>query len=176
MDSTSIYQEGIRLGPTKVVEGGMQRPDVTDLLGRNSRFSYPAIGDLGAQIACARTGQDRLAAIIERYGPETIAAARNEIFAQTERFERAAVAAIPDGVYYAEGCLDDDGNSTEPCWVRLSVEIRGDEMTIDLSADGRLQGGPGQLRRGAGDLRLPRRLQAPHQPAQPAERRRVSGR
>ena len=57
----SIYQEGIRLGPTKVVEGGMQRPDVTDLLGRNSRFSYPAIGDLGAQIACARTGQDRLA-------------------------------------------------------------------------------------------------------------------
>ena len=61
MDSTSIYQEGIRLGPTKVVEGGVQKPDVTDLLGRNSRFSYPAIGDLGAQIACARTGQDRLA-------------------------------------------------------------------------------------------------------------------
>ena len=47
----------------------------TDLLGRNSRFSYPAIGDLGAQIACARTGQDRLSAIVNRYGPETIAAA-----------------------------------------------------------------------------------------------------
>jgi N-methylhydantoinase B len=142
MDSTSIYQEGIRLGPTKVVEGGIQRPDVTDLLGRNSRFSYPAIGDLGAQIACARTGQDRLAAIIERYGPEAIAAARNQIFAQTERFERAAVAAIPDGVYYAEGCLDDDGNSTDPCWVRLSVEIRGDEMTIDLSQTDDSKGGP----------------------------------
>ena len=48
------------LGPTKVVEGGVQRPDVTDLLGRNSRFSYPAIGDLGAQIACARTGQQHV--------------------------------------------------------------------------------------------------------------------
>ena len=71
MDSTEIYQEGIRLGPTKVVEGACSGRDVIDLLGRNSRFSYPAIGDLGAQIACARTGQDRLAAIIDRYGPET---------------------------------------------------------------------------------------------------------
>ena len=39
MDSTEIYQEGIRLGPLKVVEGGVQRPDITDLLGRNSRVS-----------------------------------------------------------------------------------------------------------------------------------------
>ena len=36
-------------------------------------------------------------------------AARDEIFAQTERLERAAIAAIPDGVYAAEGCLDNDG-------------------------------------------------------------------
>ena len=35
MDSTEIYQEGLRLGPTKVVEGGRERRDVIDLLGRN---------------------------------------------------------------------------------------------------------------------------------------------
>jgi len=93
MDSTEIWQDGIRIPPLKVVEGGVQRPDVTDLLGRNSRFSYPAIGDLGAQIACVRTGQERLSAIIRRFGRETVDAAREEIFAQTERFERAAVAA-----------------------------------------------------------------------------------
>ena len=173
MNSTEIYQEGIRLGPMKVVEGGVQRADVTDLLGRNSRFSYPAIGDLGAQIACARTGQVRLRAIIDQYGAETIAAARDEIFAQTERLEREAVAAIPDGVYRAEGCLDDSGVSPEPCWVRLSVEVRGEEMTIDLSETRRHPARPGELRRGAGDLRLPRRLQAPDQPGQPAQRRRL---
>lgn len=142
MDSTSIFQEGIRIGPTKVVEGGVQRPDVTDLLGRNSRFSYPAIGDLGAQIACARTGQERLSAIFDRYGVETIAAAREEIFAQTERFERATVAAIADGIYRAEGCIDGDGVGGGPCWVRLSVEIRGDEMTIDLTESDDAQAGP----------------------------------
>jgi N-methylhydantoinase B len=142
MDSTEIFQEGIRLGPTKVVEGGVQRRDVTDLLGRNSRFGYPAIGDLGAQIACVRTGQRRLEAIVGKYGAEVIAAAREEIFAQTERYERAAVAAIPDGVYRAEGCLDNDGNGEERVWVRLAVEIRGDEMTIDLTQSDDARRGP----------------------------------
>lgn len=142
MDSTEIYQEGIRLGPTKVVEGGVQRRDVTDLLGRNSRFGYPAVGDLGAQIACVRTGQRRLEAIINRYGQGTIEAAREEIFAQTERFERAAVAAIPDGVYRAEGCLDNDGNTEGPVWVRLAVEIRGDTMRIDLTESDDARMGP----------------------------------
>jgi N-methylhydantoinase B len=137
MDSTEIYQEGLRLGPTKVVEGGRERRDIVDLLARNSRFSYPAIGDLNAQIACARTGERRLAAIIDRFGAETVAAARDEIFAQTERLEREAIGAIPDGVYEAEGALDNDGISDEPVPVRVRIEIAGGDMTIDLrkSAD-----------------------------------------
>src|SRR5438034_2016090 len=142
MDSTEIYQEGIRRGPTRVREGGLQRPDVTDLRGRNSRFSYPAVGDLGAQMACVRTGQRRLEAIVAKYGKGTILAARDEIFAQTERFEREAVEAIADGVYRAEGCLDNDGVGDEPCWVRLTVEISGDEMTIDLTESDDAKPGP----------------------------------
>ena len=104
MDSTEIFQEGIRLGPLKVVEGGVQRPDITDLLGRNSRFSHPAVGDLGRP---DRVRPDRRAAargdhrqVRDRHDPR----ARDEIFAQTERLERAAVAALPDGMYRAEGC------------------------------------------------------------------------
>jgi N-methylhydantoinase B len=137
MDSTEIYQEGLRLGPTKVVEGGLERRDIVDLLSRNSRFSYPAIGDLNAQIACTRTGERRLAAIIDRFGAETVAAARDEIFAQTERLEREAIGAIPDGVYEAEGALDNDGISDDPVPVRVRIEIAGGDMTIDLrkSAD-----------------------------------------
>ena len=142
MDSTEIYQEGIRLGPLKVVEAGRQRPDVTDLLGRNSRFGDPAVGDLGAQIACVRTGQRRLEAIVGKYGEDMLESARDEIFAQTERLERAAVGAIPDGVYRAEGCIDSDGTDDEPVWVRLTVEITGDEMTIDLSGSDDARSGP----------------------------------
>ena len=142
MDSTEIYQEGLRLGPTKVVEGGRERRDIVDLLARNSRFSYPAIGDLNAQIACARTGERRLSAIIDRFGTETVAAARDEIFAQTERLEREAIGAIPDGVYEAEGALDNDGVSDDPVPVRVRIEISGGDMTIDLRETADAAAGP----------------------------------
>ena len=142
MDSTEIYQEGLRLGPTKVVEGGRERRDVVDLLGRNSRFSYPAVGDLNAQIACARTGERRLSAIIERFGLETLAAARDEIFAQTERLERQAIGEIPDGVYEAEGALDNDGLSEAPVGVRVRIHIAGGDMSIDLRETDDAAAGP----------------------------------
>ncbi|HWE80470.1 MAG TPA: hydantoinase B/oxoprolinase family protein, partial [Gaiellaceae bacterium] len=142
MDSTEIYQEGIRLGPTKVVEGGRDRRDVIDLLARNSRFSYPAVGDLNAQIACARTGERRLSAIIERFGTETVAAARDEIFAQTEQLERIAIGEIPDGVYEAEGALDNDGLSDTPVTVRVRIEISGGDMSIDLRGTDDAAAGP----------------------------------
>jgi N-methylhydantoinase B len=143
MDSTEIYQEGIRVPPLRVVEGGVERRDVVDLLGINSRFSYPAAGDLGAQIACVNTGQARLRAIIERHGIATVLAARDAIFAQTEQLEREAITAIPDGEYSAEGCLDDDGVVLgEPCWVRVRVTVAGDAMTIDLTGSDDMQTGP----------------------------------
>jgi N-methylhydantoinase B len=142
MNSTEIYQEGIRLGPVMVVEGGVQRRDVTDMLARNSRLSYPAVGDLGAQIACVRTGQARLSAIIDRYGLDTVHAARDEIFAQTERYERDVVSRIPDGTYEAAGFLDDNGVEPGEVWVRVQVRVAGDEMTIDVTGSDDAQGGP----------------------------------
>jgi N-methylhydantoinase B len=141
-DATETYQEGLRLGPTKVVEGGRINRDVVDILGRNSRFPQAAIGDLHAQIAVGRTGERRLTAIIDRFGRETIALAREEIFSQSERLDREAVAAIPDGIYRAEGCLDNDGLSDEPVWVRVQIEVAGDEMVIDLTESSDATRGP----------------------------------
>jgi len=60
-----------------------------------------------------------------RHGVETVQTARNEIFAQTERLEREAVAAIPDGHYFAEGSLDSDGVTDRGYMVRVAVEISG---------------------------------------------------
>ena len=142
MNSTDIWQEGIRMGPIKVADGGHVRPDIVDLLGRNSRFPYPARGDLMAQIACARTGDKRLRAIVERFGLETVHAARDAIFEQTERVERTAVAAIPDGVYEAEGCIDNDGLDDTPVFIRLKVTVEGERLEIDLTGTDDMQRGP----------------------------------
>ena len=97
-----------------------------------------------------------------------------QIFAQTERLEREAVAAIPDGVYDAEGCLDDDGVSTRAVLgPRSRSRSRGDEMTIDLSETRRLQAGPVNC----GEAQAISACRVAYKllinPRQPAERRRV---
>ncbi|WP_219470064.1 hydantoinase B/oxoprolinase family protein [Nonomuraea rhizosphaerae] len=134
MDSTSIFQEGLRLGPVKVYAGGEPCLDLHEVIARNVRFPHATLGDLRAQISCARTGQRRLTEIVSRWGVPTVLAARDQIFAQTEALERAAVAAIPDGVYRAAGFLDNDGiDLGTPLRVGVTVTVSGSSMEVDLT-------------------------------------------
>lgn len=133
MNSTDVYQEGLRVGPTKLFADYRPRTDWIDLLTRNSRFPETLLGDLNAQVAACRTGEQRFRAAVERFGPERLWAARDRIFAQTEELERAAIAAMPDGVYRAEGTLDDDGQGNGPLPVVVAITIAGDRMTVDLT-------------------------------------------
>ncbi|MGW6204388.1 hydantoinase B/oxoprolinase family protein [Streptomyces sp. NPDC055089] len=134
MDSTTIYQEGLRMGPLKIYEGGEPCVLTQDLIARQVRFPQPTLGDMRAQVACALTGARRLAEIVERWGTETLAAARDAIFEQTRRLERAQIAAIPDGVYEATGRLDNDGiDLGTPLHVTVRVTIDGDRMVMDVT-------------------------------------------
>jgi len=133
MDSHEIYQEGMRWGPTRLYERYQPREDILDVLRRNGRFGYSLIGDMNAQVAACRTGEARFRTILDRFGYDTYLASRDEIFRQSEQLEREAVAAIPDGQYYAEGFIDNDGLGNGPVPVKVSIEISGDQMTIDLA-------------------------------------------
>ncbi|MEM8922191.1 MAG: hydantoinase B/oxoprolinase family protein [Actinomycetota bacterium] len=142
IDSVDVFQEGLRLSPVRVVEGGVQVKSLTQAIGRNSRFYHGAIGDLGAQIACCNTGARRLPEIFERFGAETVLAARDEIFRQSEQLERDFIRQVPNGEYRAEGTIDSDGATDEPVAVRLRLVIDGDAMHIDLTETDDARPGP----------------------------------
>ncbi|MFD9034841.1 hydantoinase B/oxoprolinase family protein [Streptomyces sp. NPDC059567] len=134
MDSTTIYQEGLRLGPLKIYERGDPCVLTQDLIARQVRFPQPTLGDMRAQVACALTGGRRLGEIVERWGMDTLLAARDAIFEQTERLEREQITAIPDGVYQATGQLDNDGiDLGTPLHVTVRVTVDGDRMTMDVT-------------------------------------------
>jgi len=142
MDSTEVYQEGVRWGPTKIVSRYQPREDLLDLLRRNSRFGYSLIGDMNAQIAACRTGEERLKAIIARFGLDAVRTTKAEIARQSAELDREAIAAIPDGSYAAEGYLDDDGVGDEPVLVNVRVEIAGDAIAVDLAGSAPATRGP----------------------------------
>ncbi|MFM2280596.1 MAG: hypothetical protein RLZZ444_2827 [Pseudomonadota bacterium] len=133
MGSTSIYHEGIRLGPTRIVTKGKPIPEWYDLLTRNTRLKEMTIGDLNAQITSIRTGERRLSQVLDRIGPATYRAACANIFEQARLLDRAAIGALKDGSYYREGYLDNDGVTTDAVKVACRITIDGERMIIDLT-------------------------------------------
>ena len=133
MDATEIYQEGIRIPPTKIYDGGKPLKEVIDLITINSRLTRDALGDLNAQIAACRTGEKRVNEIIKKHGLDTFRRCIQDIFTQSEILDREQISRIPDGVYTAEGYLDNDGVTDEPVHVKVKVTIEGEYLTIDLT-------------------------------------------
>src|SRR2546428_8133112 len=81
----------------------------------------------------ARVGERRLLALIDEYGPKTVAGAVEEILDGAERQARECVRSWTDGVYHGETILDDDGHGTTDIWIRATVTKKGDALTVDLS-------------------------------------------
>lgn len=133
MDATEVYQEGVRIPPTKIYDAGEPRKDVIDLITMNSRFRKSALGDLNAQIAACRTGEKRMIEIINKHGLQTVRRSIIDIFKQSEMMDREYITDIPDGVYEASGCLDNDGVTDEPVHVQVKVSVKGENLTIDLT-------------------------------------------
>ena len=141
-DSHEIYQEGLRLPPTKIYAQGQPREDILEIIRRNVRFGYAAMGDMNAQVAACRTGEKRFQAILDRFGYETLLEARDEIFRQSETLERETVAKLPAGVYSAEGFIDNDGLGSDPVPVRLTITVENGQMHIDLAGSSAMTRGP----------------------------------
>lgn len=89
-------------------------------------------GDLNAQLAALRIGERRMAELAERFGPDALEQGMAAILDYTERRMRARMAELPRGVWYAEDCLDSDGSSDEPVWIRLRIELTDDAFIFDF--------------------------------------------
>jgi N-methylhydantoinase B len=142
MLSIDVFQEGFRMGPTKVVARFEPVPEWIDFLRRGSRLGYELIGDFNAQVAACRTGEERVRKMLDRVGLDVFLSAKENIFAQSEAIHRAAVAAIPDGTFRASGRLDNDGVSDVPVDIAVTVTVSGDSIHVDLTGTAPQQEGP----------------------------------
>lgn len=132
-----IFQEGFRIPPVKIAQGGELQQDVLSLLLANVRTPQEREGDLRAQLAACHTGAQRLHDLCQRYGLERVTAAASELQSYSERLMRAFLATAPKGAWHAEDFLDDDGVNDRP--VKIAVEVRssprsrGKMMVVDFS-------------------------------------------
>ena len=132
--TTDIFSEGLQVPILKYQRAGVVNQDLLDILHMNVRLPDRAMGDLRAQITAVKTGERRFLELLDRYGRDQVLASISAIMDQSEAAARARTLAIPDGVYEAESYMDDDGvDVNEPVPIKVRIEVRGDEMTVDLS-------------------------------------------
>ena len=75
LDSVDIQQEGLILPGLKVYKRGKPDREIFELIRFNSRMPDLVIGDLEAQVAATRTGEQRLIEIHAKFGAERLEAA-----------------------------------------------------------------------------------------------------
>jgi len=133
-DSFEIFQEGLQLRSLKIFDAGVRNDAIWQIIYDNLRFPESSLGDLRAQIAACNIAERRLTELYQRYGAPTIAGCVDRIWEQSEAAAREVVAQIPDGVYEAESCLDNDGVIMDkPLIIKAKVTVQGGEMTIDYT-------------------------------------------
>jgi N-methylhydantoinase B len=128
----SIYQEGIRIPPVRIMLRGRLNRDVSEVLLLNSRTPEERIGDLQAQFAANTVGARSVAQLFARYGARETEAAIAAYLDFTERRFRAAIARLPRGVYEAEDFLDgNEEGSVAP--IRLKLTVGAGRLDFDFA-------------------------------------------
>ena len=131
-DNTEIYQEGLRIPPSKLYEGGKANETIYRLLDKAVRVPETVMGDLLAQVTATRIGERELLALIDRTGTSEYHELVADLLDHTERLTRRAIAELPDGAWSFTDQVDNDGISDETIAIVATVTKTRDEIHVDF--------------------------------------------
>ena len=132
-DSTEIYQEGLRIPPSKLFEAGKPNATLFNIIRRNVRLPELVNGDLDAQVATCNIGARAYTALYEKHGAAALDDYFDALLDYGERLTRAAIRDWPDGVYSFTDYIDGDGFSPDPLPIKATITVAGDHLAIDFA-------------------------------------------
>lgn len=140
-DATEIFQEGLRLASVKLISKGKPIRSVLQILRMNTRMPDFMEGDMWAGIAAVRSGATRIEELTRKYGKALFLEAVADFMDHGEKVSLKALAEAPSGRLTLEE-PQDDGQV-----FRVTVEITGTEMIVDLTENPAQANGPANLSR-----------------------------
>ncbi len=132
-DSSEIFQEGLRIPPSKVVERGAPNVTLLRVIEHNTRIPQRMMGDVAAQIATLESAAGELHDLVSGMGAQAYRAHTDELLRYTERLTRARIAALPDGDVQFVDWNDDDGAGSGPIRFQVRIVKRADEFLVDFT-------------------------------------------
>ncbi|MFQ5892367.1 MAG: hydantoinase B/oxoprolinase family protein, partial [Candidatus Methanofastidiosia archaeon] len=132
-DSTDIFQEGLRIPPTKLLEKGRENSELLNLILSNTRTPKEREGDLKAQIASNKVGERRFYELCEKYSLKILKEAMCELMDYSERRIRRELSKIPDGVYSFRDFMESDGIEERKFKIEIEITAKGGDLSFDFS-------------------------------------------
>ncbi|MEO9615214.1 MAG: hydantoinase B/oxoprolinase family protein [Nitratireductor sp.] len=121
-DATEIFQEGIIIPVTKLIDGGVTNEATLSIFHRNSRFPEQSVGDMRALMASVELGVRRVAEIVDRFSPDVFSDALAQLLARTRRLVRERLAETFDyGTHRFTDAIDGDGHGNGPFKIRFAL-------------------------------------------------------
>lgn len=131
--ATEIFQEGLRIPPSKLYNKGELNQVILDIIKANIRTPNITEKDILAQTAANRVGQTRMLEVIEKYSAESIMDFMEAILDYSERMMRSRIEQQEDNQAYFEDIIEGDGHSDDPIKICAALEIKGDEVFVDFT-------------------------------------------
>lgn len=128
--SRDVYEEGLRIPPSKLFLQGKPNSQLFRMLEANVRVPGMVLGDVHAIHGALQLGAARLSELLQDMGPSAYTELCGDILSRSEAAMQEAIRRIPDGVYHGETVAD---GYDEPVRICLSVAVRQGAMHIDFT-------------------------------------------
>jgi N-methylhydantoinase B len=128
----TVFDEGLRIPPMRIVEEGVIRSDLVRLIMNQVRDPLTEL-DLTGQIVANWTAAERIDALFGEYGPETVLGAMHQGIEHVERRLRTRLGELPDGTWREVQYMDHDGQELNLRKIVCTVTKRGDELVVDFT-------------------------------------------
>ena len=129
-DAENIYTEGFSSPGIRLVEGGEINQEVMDTFMNMVRSPEMVALDINSMIACNNVARERMIALIDKYGHETVDEACVTLIEQSEKQLRARLKELPNGQWQSRQYLS---VKDEILKVELTMTKKDDNLTFDFS-------------------------------------------
>jgi N-methylhydantoinase B len=133
LDATESFQEGLLMPPVKLVEGGVVRNDIWNLILSQTRAAAAMALDLKGLMAANYAASDGLDKLIAQYGATTLMGVMGRLIELSEEHMRRRLRQLPDATIRAVGRLDYNAATKEIPVVTVELRKEGDQLTFDYS-------------------------------------------
>lgn len=141
-NASELIQEGVVIPPMKIFERGKLNRRLAELIFSNMRMREIRSGDMMSQIAACRHAERACLELVDKYGIETVERVGEEIINRTEQSLRRKIEDIPEGTYYYEDYIDNDGITNEARRIKVAVTVKNGSIFVDFAGSSPQSRGP----------------------------------